>query len=37
MTKSLPPGGGSFPWGTLAQVLMLVVTLIAEIVENRKK
>lgn len=39
MTKMLPAPskGGSFPWGLLAQAVVLVVAVVREIVESRKK
>ena len=40
MTKVLPPAmkpGVAFPWGLLAQVVLLVINIIEEIVEEKKK
>jgi len=38
MVKRLPaPSGGSFPWGLLAQAVLLVIAVIAEVVEKSKK
>jgi len=40
MTKSLPPAvkpGVAFPWGLLAQVVLLVINIIEEIVEDKDK
>ena len=40
MTKLLPPAsnpGAAFPWGLLAQVVLLVINIIEEIVEEKKK
>jgi len=39
MTKALPPAmkpGVAFPWGLLAQVVLLVINIIEEIVEEKK-
>ena len=39
MTKRLPASsrGGAFPWELLAQAVVLVVAVVREIVESRKK
>ena len=41
MTKALPPAvsrpGVAFPWGLLAQAILLVINIIEEIVEEKKK
>jgi len=40
MTKALPPPstpGTAFPWGLIAQVVLLVINIIEEIVEEKKK
>lgn len=40
MTKALPPAmkpGVAFPWGLLAQVVLLVINIIEEIVEDKDK
>jgi hypothetical protein len=40
MTKALPPAmkpGVAFPWGLLAQVVLLVINIIEEIVEDKNK
>ena len=41
MTKALPPAvsrpGVAFPWGLLAQVVLLVINIIEEIVESGEK
>jgi hypothetical protein len=37
MNKRLPaPPSGSFPWGLLAQAVLLVIAVIAEVVERKK-
>jgi len=39
MTKALPPAvkpGVAFPWGLLAQVVLLVINLIETLVEDKK-
>jgi hypothetical protein len=39
MTKALPPAsnpGAAFPWGLLAQVVLLVINLIEALVEDKK-
>jgi hypothetical protein len=36
MTKAAPTGS-AFPWGLLAQVVLLVISIIEEIVEEKKK
>jgi len=36
MTKS-PPTGSAFPWGLLAQAILLVINIIEEIVEEKDK
>ena len=39
MTKALPPAvkpGVAFPWSLLAQVVLLVINIIEEIVEDKK-
>jgi len=39
MTKALPPAvnpGTAFPWGLLAQVVLLVINLIEALVEDKK-
>jgi hypothetical protein len=41
MMKALPPAvsrpGAAFPWGLLAQIVLLVINIIEEIVEEKKK
>lgn len=40
MTKMVPPAsnpGMAFPWGLLAQVVLLVVNIIEAVVEEEKK
>ncbi len=40
MTKTLPPvsnPGTAFPWGLLAQAILLVINIIEEIVDEKKK
>ena len=40
MTKALPPAvnpGSVFPWGLLAQAILLVLNIIEELVEEKKK
>jgi hypothetical protein len=40
MTKLLPPAASPaavFPWGLLAQAVLLVINIVAEIVENKDK
>jgi hypothetical protein len=39
MTKALPPAsnpGAAFPWGLLAQVVLLVINIIEQLVEDKK-
>jgi len=36
MTKS-PPTGSAFPWGLIAQVVLLVINIIEAVVEEKKK
>jgi hypothetical protein len=38
MVKRLPapPSSGSFPWGLLAQAVLLVIAVIKEVVETKK-
>ena len=39
MTKALPPPvspGVAFPWGLLAQVVLLVINIIEAVVEDKK-
>jgi len=36
MTKA-PPTGSSFPWGLIAQVVLLVINIIEELVEDKDK
>jgi hypothetical protein len=39
MTKALPPAsnpGAGFPWGLVAQIVLLVINIIEEIVEDKK-
>jgi len=36
MTKSTPTGS-AFPWGLLAQVVLLVINIIEAVVEEKKK
>ena len=40
MTKALPPAvnpGSVFPWGLLAQAILLIVSIIESVVEEKKK
>jgi hypothetical protein len=38
MVKRFPaPGSETFPWGLLAQAVLLVIAIIAEVVEGSKK
>ena len=40
MTKALPPAsnpGTAFPWGLLAQAILLVLNIIEELVEEKKR
>jgi hypothetical protein len=37
MTKAPIPTGSAFPWGLVAQVVLLVIEIIEEVVEQTRK